>query len=161
MGWSLPSRGCGLATEKKRCLYNCYAAFAYVFASTCGFVATLACASGVFNAVAKVFGFILTITHAWSWHCICKQIHAGDIAVACTGVPLILPTFIPTKNQPKKIDLLVYSTYNRMINFHTKLHSLAREYEDTITAHKDFAAVFTSFMRSFYPQYPSLLYEGV
>ena len=116
---------------------DCYSAFAHVFASTRGFVAASACASSIINMVAEVCGFVLAIARTWSRHCICMQVHAGDIAAACTGVPTRLPTFIPTKIQPKKMEFIVFSTYNRMIKFRIKLCLLAREYVNIATAHKE------------------------
>ena len=148
--------------RKKGCSRDSYSAFAYVFASMRGFAATLACVSGIFNTVAEVFDFGLAIARAWSWHCIHKQIHAGDIAAACTDVPSRLLTFIPTKMQPKKMKLLAYSMYNRMIKFCTKLRSLVREYEDIVTAHDECGCSLCKFHEQLLLKIPIFtLHEGV
>ena len=112
------------------------------------------------NVVDEVCGFVLAIAHAWSRHCICIQMHVGDIADACTCVPPRLPTFIPIKMQPKKMKVLVYSTYNRMTKFRTKLRSHAREYEDIVTAHEECGCSFYKFHEKLLLKIPTFALRG-
>ena len=97
------ARGFGIAIA-------CAGDLATTLVGTPGLGAVLENVFGAAIAFAKGYGVVLAIICAWPCDCSCKQIHAGDIAAACTGVPPRLPTFIPTKMQPKKMEVLVYST---------------------------------------------------